>query len=73
MKFFEKKGYCSFVMALYLVGMLCFAMSLFLSRLLPDFWLGFAEGIAIAGIVMGMIHIVFCFVRGRNPFTGQPS
>ena len=72
MKFFEKKGYCSFVMLLYLVGMLCFTMSLFMSRLLPDFWLGFAEGIAIVGIVMGMIHIVFCFVRGRNPFTGMP-
>ena len=52
MKFFEKKGYCSFVMLLYLVGMLCFTMSLFMSRLLPDFWLGFAEGIAIVGIVM---------------------
>ena len=59
-------------MILYLVGMLFFTMSLFMSRLLPDFWLGFAEGIAIVGIVMGMIHIVFCFVRGRNPFTGKP-
>lgn len=55
---------------LYLTGLLCFTLSLFLKDRLPDFWLGYIEGIAITGIIAGVAHFIFCFIEKRNPFNG---
>lgn len=56
-----------------LSGALSFALSLLLRGLLPDFWLGFAEGAALVGVTGGVVHLAVCLVKGRNVMTGRPA
>jgi len=46
------------------------ATKLFL-RNLPDFWLGFLEGFSMVCILIGFVYLVWCLVKGRNPYRVQ--
>lgn len=71
MKFYKRKVYNMFIMGISFIGMMMYAVSMFLRNRISGFPLGFIEGIAIALMIFGMIHMIISFINKRNPYNGE--
>ncbi|MBP7176609.1 MAG: hypothetical protein KBA53_10425 [Thermoclostridium sp.] len=54
-------------------GYLTLAVTKLFLRNLPDFWLGFFEGFSMICILIGFAYLIWCLVKGRNPYRVQES
>lgn len=71
MKFYKRKVYNMFIMGISFIGMMMYAVSMFLRNRISGFPLGFIEGISIVLMMLGIIHMIISFINKRNPYSGE--
>lgn len=69
--FCNKKVYNMTIMVIFACAFLANLCALFFRDTLPDFWSGFLQGIALVGMLLGLIHVGRCMAQKKNPYTGE--
>ncbi len=66
-----KKCYRIIGLTAWSVGLILNEIYLFFGDRFPDFWAGFMQGLALVGMVTGIIYIICCVAMKQNPFKIQ--